>query len=406
MIRVRATAPRSGALGRALGAAVLLSLAWPTAGAAQTSNRFPGNPASGQRLFAEMGCVRCHSIWGNGGSLGPDLGEVGLGRSLMQLAGMFWNHTPRMMEAVRSHGFDWPTFTKSDLADVISYIYYVKLFDPPGDPELGAQWFREKRCVACHSVGGQGGTVGPKLDGYARYVAALPLATGMWNHGREMRKRQGEKGIPLPQFQGHELVDIQAYIRKASSLRGRRIAFLPPPDPGRGARLFRAKGCTVCHGASGRGTARAPDLRSAIQQLRATEIAGELWNHSARITEAMEREGIQFPRFSGHELPDVLAYLYYLRYEEMAGNPALGRRLFSEKGCASCHALDGTPSVGPNLTASEVVRDPMSLTTAMWNHAPSMYAHVRKAGIAWPLFQGNEMRDVAAYLRSLSRGGR
>jgi cytochrome c2 len=386
--------------------AIIGLLAMPVAAATQSTSRFPGNPTLGQQLFSERGCVRCHSIWGTGGKLGPDLGEVGLGRSLMQLAGMFWNHTPRMIETVQSRGFEWPVFAESDLADVISFIYYVKLFDPPGNPELGAQWFSEKRCRECHSVGSNGGAVAAPLDSYARFIASLPLAAGMWNHGKAMRGVQAAKGVPVPQFYGGELADIQAFIRETSTLRGRTISLLPPPDLARGERLFRDKGCTACHGTTGRGTARAPDLSTAIQHLRASEIAGELWNHSARITEAMERSGITLPQFEGSELADVIAYLYYLRYEEMAGDVRAGRALFGAKGCASCHFLDGTPSIGPDLTQSAVVSNPVSLTTAMWNHAPVMYSRVQQAGIPWPLFQGNEMRDLAAFLGTLRVGGR
>jgi cytochrome c2 len=360
-----------------------------------------GNPTAGERLFSERGCVRCHSIWGNGGNLGPDLGQVGLGRSLLQLAGMFWNHTPRMIETVRSRGYEWSTFTEADLADVISYVYYVKLFDPPGDPTLGARWFREKRCQECHQVGGRGGRVGPSLDVYAQYLTPIPLAAGMWNHGRMMRDKQSGAGIPVPHFYGAEISDIQAYIRSAAHTREHHVVLLAPPDPAHGERLFRTKGCTACHGPSGRGTKLAPDLRTAIQQLRASEIAGELWNHSSDMSEAIRKQGVTFPEFKPSELADVIAYLYYLRFLETEGNATVGKRLFADKGCTRCHALDGSKSVGPDLATSTVVASPMALATAMWNHAPSMYQHTRQAGIPWPLFQGDEMRDLAAYLRSL-----
>jgi mono/diheme cytochrome c family protein len=68
---------------------------------AQSNQTIPGNPINGRRIFVEGRCVRCHAIWGNGGTLGPDFASVGGGRSLQQLAGMFWNHTPRMIETVR-----------------------------------------------------------------------------------------------------------------------------------------------------------------------------------------------------------------------------------------------------------------------------------------------------------------
>ena len=391
----------SGASLIALATAGLMACAAAPAAAQDPPPSPYGNPTAGERMFSERGCVRCHSIWGNGGNLGPDLGQVGLGRSLLQLAGMFWNHTPRMIETVRSRGYEWSTFTESDLADVISYVYYVKLFDPPGDPTLGANWFREKRCQECHSVGGVGGKVGPSLDEYSRYLAPIPLAAGMWNHGRLMRDKQSGAGIPVPQFYGAEISDIQAYIRSAARAREHDIVLLTPPDPARGERLFRTKGCTACHGPSGRGTRFAPDLRMAIQRLRASEIAGELWNHSSNMSDAIRTQGVGFPQFQGNELADVIAYLYYLRFRETEGDAAAGRKQFVAKGCTHCHALDGSKSVGPDLATSSVVTSPMALATAMWNHAPTMYEHTRQAGIPWPLFQGDEMRDVAAYLRGL-----
>ncbi len=110
---------------------------------AQSELSFLGDPVAGRRIFVERDCDRCHAIWGNGGTLGPDFALVGAGRSLQQLAGMFWNHTPRMIQTVEVKGFQWPTFSEEELADIISYIYYVKLFDEPGDPVLGERWFRD-----------------------------------------------------------------------------------------------------------------------------------------------------------------------------------------------------------------------------------------------------------------------
>jgi cytochrome c2 len=402
---------RSGSIRRAHGlAALIVGLVAVLSATSVTGQEAPpsrfGDPTAGEHLFSERGCVRCHAIWGNGGGLGPDLAQVGLGRSLLQLAGMFWNHTPRMIQTVQSRGYTWSTFSQSDLADVISYVYYVKLFDQPGDPNRGAQAFREKRCVECHSVGGRGGQIGPALDGYATYLASIPLAAGMWNHGRTMRAQQSAMGVPLPRFFADEMTDIQAFIRAQALRAVNRVELLPPPDPEQGGLLFRQKRCTACHGPSGRGTSHGPDLRTAIQQLRASEIAGELWNHSPVMSDSLRERGVVFPEFTGTELADVIAYLYYLRFDETAGSVGAGRALFADKGCSQCHALEGTPSIGPNLAESAAVSTPMGLATAMWNHAPSMYQRTQEAGISWPLFQGDEMRDLAAYLRSLGSDGR
>jgi len=361
-----------------------------------------GDPASGRRVFVERGCVRCHAIWGNGGSLGPDFATVGAGRSMLQLAGLFWNHTPRMIETVRRRGFPWPTLSEQELADVISYVYYVKLFDEPGDPELGERWFRDKRCVQCHRLGGAGGRVGPALDGYARYVAPIMLAEGMWNHGPAMQATQRQSGVPTPTFEGREMADLQAYIRRASALEGRQVVLLEPPQPERGRRLFAAKGCVSCHGGAGRGTSAGPDLRAATQQLRVSEIAGVLWNHSFEMSARMQERGVGFPRFSGTEMGDVIAFLYYLRFNETEGDRRTGQTVFRAKGCAGCHLPDSGAAIGPDLSRSAAVRTPMGLAAAMWNHAPAMFGAMG-GRVEWPRFEGNEMRDLWVYLRSLRR---
>lgn len=364
-----------------------------------------GDPASGSRIFIERGCERCHSIWGNGGTLGPDFAVAGMGRSLQQLAGLFWNHTPRMIETVRRRGLPWPTFTEGELADLISYIYYVKLFDQPGEADLGERWFREKRCAECHALGGSGGRAGPALDGYARYVAPIVLAEGMWNSGAMMQTRQAASGISTPVFVGRELADIQAYIRQASGLRSRDVVMLEPPNPDAGRRLFVEKRCVRCHGPGGSGTDAGPDLRAATQRLQVSEIAGRLWNHSAQMAAAMRARAILFPRFQGTEMADIIAYLYYLRFYEAGGDARAGALVFTRKGCATCHAEAGN-AVGPPLSTSAAVRTPLALATAMWNHAPAMYDRTRMERVEWPRFEGEEMRDLSAYLQQLSAPGR
>jgi len=387
-----------------LGAAAWVAMSGTTPARAQAAGPFPGDPIAGRSLFLQRGCVRCHSIWGNGGTLGPDFAIIGAGRSMQQLAGMFWNHTPRMIETVRNRGFQWPTLTEEELANLISYVYYVKLFDEPGDPELGARWFREKRCATCHSVGGTGGRIGPALDRYANYIAPIKLAQGMWNHGPAMQRTQTARGVAIPTFVGREMADIQAYIRRTSGLRHREVVFVRPPQPGNGQRLFETKGCVRCHGPGGRGTGFAPDLRTATLRLRVSEIAGVLWNHSFQMSAAMQARGFTFPQFQGTEMADVIAFLYYLRFNETGGNARAGEAVFQQKGCSSCHSRDGGPAIGPDLSRSQAIRTPLGLATAMWNHAPAMYDRAQVQKIEWPGFENDEMRDLAEYLRKLARG--
>jgi mono/diheme cytochrome c family protein len=318
---------------------------------------------------------------------------------------MFWNHTPRMIEAVRNRGVQWPSLNEKDLTNVISYIYYVKFFDEPGDPDQGERWFRDKGCIQCHAVGGKGSDVARALDDYARYVAPIALAEGMWNNGPAMQTTQMARGVPIPTFDGREIADIQAFIRRDSRLADRNVVLFPPPDPNQGRELYLSKGCVSCHGPAGRGTTFGPDLRAAIQQLRVSEIAGKLWNHSFRMSGAMQSRGIAFPHFEGSEMADVIAYLYYLRFYDEEGDAKAGELAFWRKGCSGCHMGDGKPArIGPDLTHSSAATTPLGLATAMWNHAPAMYDRAQIQDVQWPRFEGDEMRDLAAYLRQIAAG--
>ena len=385
-----------------------LALIWglvisSTALEAQATAALSGNPIVGRKIIAEKGCIRCHSVWGNGGTLGPDFATVGAGKSLQELAGLFWNHTPGMIKTVRQWGIEWPTLTEDQLAAVISYIYYVKLFDEPGDSSAGKRWFEEKRCIRCHTLGDRGGRVGPKLDKYGKYIAPIMLAEGMWNHGPKMQAKQVAKGVPIPSFGGREIADIQAYIRAAARPTSGSVEFLEPPDPVAGRRIYETKNCIKCHGNSGEGTGFGPNLRMAIQQLRVSEIAAKLWNHSFQMSSSMRGRNITFPRFERNEMADVVAFLYYLRFFDTGGDAETGRTVFQNRGCPSCHIGDGGPAIGPDLATSKAVLTPLGLATAMWNHAPAMFDRAQSRQVKWPRFEGDDMLNLSAYLRRTAR---
>ena len=128
-----------------------------------------------------------------------------------------------------------------------------------------------------------------------------------------------------------------------------------------------------------------------------------LWNHSFRMAARMRQHGVGFPRFEGNDMADLIAYLYFLRFNDTGGDRANGERIFQDKGCAGCHRPAHGPPVGPDLAHSAAVQTPMGLVAAMWNHAPAMFSAMRGHAVAWPRFEGDEMRDLAFYLQSLAR---
>jgi len=353
-----------------------------------------GDPFRGREVFADKGCLRCHSIWRHGGIEGPDITQVVAGKTWHELVGDFWNHTPQMIDAVVAGGFEWPTLTRREMADLLSYLYYLRLFDDPGDARRGASTYGGMECATCHTLAGRGGSGGGPLDEFSVYATSLPLAQAMWNAGPAMQEEQRRRGIHVPQFRQTEMADLQAFLRAEGLRSGRQIVLQPLPDPSHGAEVFANKRCGSCHDDDG----GAPDLTFAATAERASEIAGLLWNHSSTMSEEMSSQSVPFPRFEGRELSDLIAYLYFLGYLGDEGDVARGVSIFEKKGCAGCH---DEADDAPNL-ASDSLGDKVGIAVSMWNHAPPMHELMADRSVSWPKFEPGEMGDLAAYLTSLA----
>jgi len=102
----------------------------------------PGNPLEGSQLFTEKGCLRCHAINGVGGVGGPDLGQGILKRSLLDIAGVMWNHSPGMAHVIEERRAARPVFKAPEMASLISFLYYICSSDVPGDASTGERLFR------------------------------------------------------------------------------------------------------------------------------------------------------------------------------------------------------------------------------------------------------------------------
>jgi cytochrome c2 len=374
-------------------ATFLLLVAAVTFAGETEENLLRGNPSSGRMLFESKECVRCHSVWGNGGTLGPDIVKAVEGKSVPRLAGEFWNHTPRMIEETHNRGYRWPELDSAEMADLLSYFYYLRLFGNPGDPVRGAVAFSRLRCANCHELAPEHSTSGGDLDRFAVYPSPLPLAQAMWNAGPSMQELQLDIDRSIPEFSGSEMADIQAFIRENGRRDRDEFQLLPLADPARGKTVFLSKRCNVCHGGE---IGSAPDLGSSALKRSVAEIGGVLWNHSYAMHDQMRKRNIAFPRFEGQEMADVIGYIYLLGYVGEPGDETKGQALFSAKGCASCHSDEGA---GPDIPEADV-SGTIALSSAMWNHAPGMHELMAEQGTPWPKFEAGEMEDIVAFLRN------
>ena len=384
-------------LGAIFTAGILISM---LASQNQETYPFPEDPLKGSKLFVSKGCMKCHAIWGIGDSFGPDLAQISKEQNLLQLAGLLWSHSPAMIKIMQERGASRPVFTPQEMGDLMGYIYYFNYFDQPGSFIEGERLFVEKGCARCHSIGENGGTGEIPLDDYGKYISPSFLVTGLWNHSQDILSEMRKLGIKRPEFGEQELNHLLAYLRGKAVNENGEIIYAEPGSPRRGKDLFEQKKCNVCHSVWGKGGKRGADIGKREFRLTLTEISGKIWSHSSQMWQEMRRAGISFPTFLPSEMADLISYLYFIQFYDERGDQKEGKRLFREKACIFCHALEGEgENIGPDLSESEVQFSPIFLASSMWNHAIVMEDMLEEKNLTWPRFFGNEMRDLVSYVQ-------
>ena len=269
----------------------------------------PGNVQAGRRLFTEKKCVVCHQVAGIGGVIGPNLDFLKQYGSPILVAAAMWNHGPAMAEAMRARRIARPTFQDLELLDLIAYLQSASpaptegpLYVLPGRSEEGRRLFVEKRCIACHSVGGEGGRVGPDLVERGLHRSLTQFAAAMWNKAPAMMEAMRARAIAVPQLRAEEMADLVAYLYAVRYFAG-------PGDPRKGRELAAIKGCLSCHTVSGQGGKVAGDLARTRGLDSPAAVISALWNHSSIMEQWPERQKVSWPRFTSEEMAELVAFL-------------------------------------------------------------------------------------------------
>jgi len=189
-------------------------------GTRETAYVNPGNPKEGKQVFIEKGCIKCHAIKGEGGKNGEDLGKKAkqFYRSLTEIASIMWNKGPSVLSKMSQTDVGIPKFTAKEMADLVSYLYFLHFIDEPGNPVNGKKIYTHLGCSKCHGVNGKKGELMHiDLSKYENTQNRMDIVAGIWNHGEDIEKAIREKGLYWPRLKKGEMADILEYIRKPKS---------------------------------------------------------------------------------------------------------------------------------------------------------------------------------------------
>jgi cytochrome c551/c552 len=171
-----------------------------------------GDADEGKVLVDKKGCMSCHSFQDVGGNLGPDFAEIDLNYSVTQIAGKMWNHGPKMWDLMESEGISFPKFEEGEMADVIAYLYKLKLMDIPGDQQEGYDIILRRGCLSCHSLEGNGANISTDLSTLPKMDSPYMMISAMWNHAPAMQKKLFEMNLDWPQFNSKDIANLYAYL--------------------------------------------------------------------------------------------------------------------------------------------------------------------------------------------------
>jgi cytochrome c2 len=280
-----------------------------------------------------------------------------------------------------------------------------------GSSNQGRKILEDRRCLACHSVGGEG--AGTAADLGRRSVTSkhspAGLAALMWSHGPSMWDQMQSRSMQISPMSKADADDLFAYFW---SLR----YFDPRGEAIRGKRLFSSKKCDACHSLTTEpGLGEGPPVASWAGLSDPELWAIQLWNHSSAMESAMVERGMDWPEFTEQEMVDLLLYLQNLPYTrglrkqlDFSSPRGAARTMFRTEACATCHPITINTSRArrPSIEEATVVGEPSrkgsrsnfntitGFTAAMWNHAPKSRIQASHMGVRSETFTADEMGDL------------
>jgi cytochrome c2 len=273
-----------------------------------------GNVEKGAQIFEAKGCRGCHestvNLTGRGSRVPSHLRlPISTWSGVddpLAWAERMWNHSSKVYEELANAGVSWPRFSSEEMVDLLAYLRSLpdarssSAAFQPGNPEQGRVFF-ERACESCHTFGGR--TAQPKIDLRVRPApdVLVGYAAAMWNHAPLMRQLAHSRAEAFPVLGQGDMSNLLAYLYLQRSID-------ETGNVERGARLFEAKNCSVCH-ENRRKETGAPDLTQGTERYSPITISAAVWRHGPAMLRASEKQKLAWPELRPSELTDLIAFM-------------------------------------------------------------------------------------------------
>lgn len=353
-----------------------------------------GDAQRGQEMLRSRRCTQCHPVAGQGGGSAPDLGRRARGEmSPAVLAADMWNHGPRMWKAMTEAGLPIPMLSGYEVANLYSYFYSLRYFDPMGDATRGQALFQNKKCSVCHALTAELGAEHPVTE-WISLADPILWTQQMWNHAVGMEAAMKAKNVAWPEFTVAEMSDLLAYLESLPELRlvnpGMRVG-----DWTAGAQVFEDAKCVQCHtiGVSAEGKI---DLATvARENAGLSALAVQMLNHEPQMRAEAARRGIELAPLEGDQMADLTAFLFQAGYFEVQGDAKRGEQVYAAKGCNTCHGK--IESAAPDLRLLEKNLTEIRFAEVVWEHGPTMKVQMDYWEKRWPQLSAQDVADLIAF---------
>lgn len=194
---------------------------------AQThAERITDSVRRGKDLWDHSNCMGCHTLLGEGAYYAPELTRVYRRRGPEFIRAMLRDPEAMYPNQRRMQNYHFTPAQIDDLVDFLRWIDGMDLNGFPPTPTLNAvataaggvaptgdrpQVFNQL-CMACHSLGGRGGAVGPALDRVGERLNRDYIVR--WLHDpQSIKPRTAMPRLPLSEAQIQELAAFLSQLR-------------------------------------------------------------------------------------------------------------------------------------------------------------------------------------------------